>query len=152
MESLHAAEAWGLLVGTSLYLQHSCSWGGRLVVLPWVRRGTEEDCPACPDPSLCLRWQPIWETAGRVQDGSRGGAAGPGPGHQLSGGGWGVALSEGDVREWTGRNMEMLLQRGEWKGEELCVSECVSQTVLAVAIQCGPYCLWVCLGGAEYRA
>lgn len=48
--------------------------------------------------------------------------------------------------------MEMLLQRGEWKGEELCVSECVSQTVLAVAIQCGPYCLWVCLGGAEYRA
>ena len=66
--------------------------------------------------------------------------------------GGGVAPSEGDVREWTGRNMEMLLQRGEWKGEELCVSECVSQTVLAVAIQCGPYCLWVCLGGAEYRA
>ena len=27
------------------------------------------------------------------------------------------------------------------------MSECVSQTVLAVAIQCGPYCLWVCLGG-----
>ena len=43
--------------------------------------------------------------------------------------------------------MEMLLQRGEWKGEELCVSECISQTVLAVAIQCGPYCLWVCVLG-----
>ena len=41
--------------------------------------------------------------------------------------------------------MEMLLQRGE--GEEPCMSECVSQTVLAVAIQCGPYCVWVRLGG-----
>lgn len=64
--------------------------------------------------------------------------------------GGGVAPSEGDVRARRGRNMEMLLQRGEWKEEELCVSECVSQTVLAVAIQCGPYCLWVCVLG-EYH-
>lgn len=43
--------------------------------------------------------------------------------------------------------MEMLLQRGERKGEELCVSGCVSQTVLAVATRCGPHSVWVWMWG-----
>ena len=39
--------------------------------------------------------------------------------------------------------MEMLLQRGERRGEGLRVSGCVGQTVLAVATRCGPHCVWV---------
>ena len=31
--------------------------------------------------------------------------------------------------------MEMPLQQGDWEGEKLCLSECVSQTALAVAVR-----------------
>ena len=79
------------------------------------------------------------------------GAAGPGPGHQLSGAGgvgWGgVAGSEGDVREpeeeiWRCRSSE---GSGRERSRE-CQN--VSVRLVAVAGYCGPYCVYVRLQGA----
>lgn len=46
--------------------------------------------------------------------------------------------------------MEMPLQGGEREGEELCVSECVSQTVLAVAVSVALNCVRVQTQRREY--
>lgn len=46
--------------------------------------------------------------------------------------------------------MEMPLQPAEREGEEPCSSECVSQPALAMAVQCGPYSMWVWTGEKEY--
>ena len=100
--------------------------------------GGQRMAPACPHPSACVSGgSRSGRQRGREYKMDReAGAAGPGPGHQLSGagvaGGGGGQEGRRRVRESSGRNMEMPLQRVEREGEEPCVSECVSQTVLAV--------------------
>lgn len=60
------------------------------MVLPGLGGVQRRTALLAPHPPLCLRWQPIWETAqGEYKMDREAGAAGPGPGHQLSGAGWG---------------------------------------------------------------
>ena len=60
------------------------------MVLPWARRGTEEDCPACPPPvSVSQVAADLGDSAGEYKMDREAGAAGPGPGQQLSGAGLG---------------------------------------------------------------
>lgn len=141
----------GSYVGTPLCLQHSCCGGGRLVVsLGWERAGRPP--PACPYPSPCVSGgHGSGRQHGGVQDGSRGESCPGRPGPSIIWGGAGcawvcgvVAGSEGDARE---REEEIWRCWSSEERERSRACQSVSQTVLAVAIQCGPYCVWVRLGG-----
>lgn len=101
------------------------------MVLPWARRGTERTALLAPHPpSVSQVAAEVWgDSAGRVRWIERRERQGAGLGRTPSGGGWGVALSEGDVEPERKKHDAAPARGVERRGAvrvRVCQSDCAS--------------------------